>query len=131
MPKSAPKMLALPLYATLPPEEQMIIFEPAPRDTRKVIFSTNIAEASVTIDGIKYVVDSGFVKVRCSHSMTVWREEDRLTLVDEDLQPQNRDRRPDRHPMLPRQRQPARRSRRSNIRRQMFPPIPRINTPYP
>ena len=63
MPKSAPKMLALPLYATLPPEEQMVIFDPAPRDTRKVIFSTNIAEASVTIDGIKYVVDSGFVKV--------------------------------------------------------------------
>lgn len=56
-------MLALPLYATLPPEEQMVIFDPAPRDTRKVIFSTNIAEASVTIDGIKYVVDSGFVKV--------------------------------------------------------------------
>lgn len=56
-------MLPLPLYATLPPEEQMIIFDPPPKGTRKVIFSTNIAEASVTIDGIKYVVDSGFVKV--------------------------------------------------------------------
>jgi ATP-dependent RNA helicase DDX35 len=56
-------MLPLPLYATLPPEEQMVIFDPPPRDTRKVIFSTNIAEASVTIDGIKYVVDCGFVKV--------------------------------------------------------------------
>lgn len=53
----------MPLYATLPPEEQSLIFDPPPRDTRKVIFSTNIAEASVTIDGIKYVVDSGFVKV--------------------------------------------------------------------
>lgn len=40
-----------------------MIFDPPPRDTRKVIFSTNIAEASVTIEGIKYVVDSGFVKV--------------------------------------------------------------------
>jgi ATP-dependent RNA helicase DDX35 len=62
LPKAAPKILALPLYATLPVEEQAIIFDPPPRDTRKVIFSTNIAEASVTIDGIKYVVDSGFVK---------------------------------------------------------------------
>lgn len=41
----------------------MIIFDPPPRDTRKIIFSTNIAEASVTIDGIRYVIDSGFVKV--------------------------------------------------------------------
>ena len=56
-------MLALPLYATLPPEEQMIIFDLTPKGTRKVIFATNIAEASVTIEGIKYVVDSGFVKV--------------------------------------------------------------------
>lgn len=64
MPAGGAKILALPLYATLPTEEQEIIFDPPPRDTRKVIFSTNIAEASVTIDGIKYVVDSGFVKVR-------------------------------------------------------------------
>jgi ATP-dependent RNA helicase DDX35 len=56
----------LPLYATLPPEEQAIIFDPPPRDTRKIIFATNIAEASVTIDGIKYVVDSGFVKASLS-----------------------------------------------------------------
>lgn len=40
------------------------MFEPAPPDTRKVIVSTNIAEASVTIDGIVYVVDCGFVKLR-------------------------------------------------------------------
>ena len=63
LPKSAPKILPLPLYSTLPPEEQALIFELPPRDTRKIIFATNIAEASVTIDGIKYVVDSGFVKV--------------------------------------------------------------------
>lgn len=56
-------MLLLPLYAGLTTEEQMRIFEPAERGTRKVIVSTNIAEASVTIDGIKFVVDSGFVKV--------------------------------------------------------------------
>jgi len=65
LPGAAPKILPLPLYASLPPEEQALIFDPAPRDTRKIIFATNIAEASVTIDGIKYVVDCGFVKVSC------------------------------------------------------------------
>ncbi|XAO24114.1 hypothetical protein I312_102904 [Cryptococcus bacillisporus CA1280] len=70
LPKAAPKLLALPLYATLPPEEQSLIFDSPPRDTRKVIFSTNIAEASVTIDGIKYVVDSGFVKIKTYNPRT-------------------------------------------------------------
>ncbi|EJT46062.1 pre-mRNA splicing factor [Trichosporon asahii var. asahii CBS 2479] len=70
LPPRAPKILALPLYATLPVEEQEIIFEPPPKDTRKVIFATNIAEASVTIDGIKYVVDSGFVKLKTFNPRT-------------------------------------------------------------
>ncbi|WVQ78187.1 hypothetical protein IAT38_000270 [Cryptococcus sp. DSM 104549] len=70
LPKAAPKLLPLPLYATLPTEEQALIFDPPPRDTRKVIFSTNIAEASVTIDGIKYVVDSGFVKLKTYNPRT-------------------------------------------------------------
>lgn len=59
-----PGLLPLPLHAGLTAEEQQEIFETPPRDTRKVIVSTNIAEASVTIEGIKYVVDCGFVKVR-------------------------------------------------------------------
>lgn len=42
----------------------MAVFEPGPPRSRKVIISTNVAEASVTIEGIKYVVDSGLVKVR-------------------------------------------------------------------
>ncbi|KAI5281211.1 hypothetical protein KEM54_003355 [Ascosphaera aggregata] len=42
----------------------MYVFEPAPERTRKVVVSTNIAEASVTIDGIVYVIDCGFVKLR-------------------------------------------------------------------
>lgn len=42
----------------------MAVFDPPPPRTRKVIISTNVAEASVTIEGIKYVVDSGLVKVR-------------------------------------------------------------------
>ena len=48
----------------------MYVFEPAPENHRKVIFSTNIAEASVTIDGIVYVIDSGFVKLRAYNPAT-------------------------------------------------------------
>ncbi|KAL1956973.1 hypothetical protein VTO42DRAFT_6462 [Malbranchea cinnamomea] len=60
----APSLLPLPLYAGLPTEQQLYVFEPAPENTRKVIVSTNIAEASVTIDGIVYVVDCGYSKLR-------------------------------------------------------------------
>lgn len=60
----AQKILSLPLYAGLTSEQQLYVFEPAPENTRKVIVSTNIAEASVTIQGILYVVDCGFVKLR-------------------------------------------------------------------
>lgn len=63
MPKAAPRLLPIPLHGGLSPEEQQAMFAPPPRDTRKVVVATNIAEASVTIEGIKYVIDSGFVKV--------------------------------------------------------------------
>lgn len=63
-------MLPLPLYAGLSSEQQMYVFDKPPEGTRKVVFSTNIAEASVTIDGIVYVVDSGFVKLRAYNPQT-------------------------------------------------------------
>ncbi|KFY16340.1 hypothetical protein V492_01408 [Pseudogymnoascus sp. VKM F-4246] len=66
----ADTMMPLPLYAGLSTDQQMYVFEPAPESTRKVIFSTNIAEASVTIDGIIYVVDTGFVKLRAFNPTT-------------------------------------------------------------
>ena len=50
------------IYSTLPSDMQEKIFEPTPPNGRKVIFATNIAETSITIDNIVYVVDSGFVK---------------------------------------------------------------------
>ncbi|GKU00830.1 atp-dependent rna helicase dhx35 [Fusarium langsethiae] len=57
-------LMPLPLYAGLSTEQQMYVFDKPPEGTRKVVFSTNIAEASITIDGIVFVVDSGFVKLR-------------------------------------------------------------------
>jgi HrpA-like RNA helicase len=53
-----------PLYASLSPAAQLAAFEPPPAGTRKVIVSTNIAETSVTLNGVRVVVDSGKVKVR-------------------------------------------------------------------
>ena len=66
----ASTILALPMYAGLTSEQQLYVFEPAPENTRKVIISTNIAEASVTIDGIVYVIDCGFVKLRAFNPKT-------------------------------------------------------------
>ncbi|KAB8339157.1 hypothetical protein FH972_022093 [Carpinus fangiana] len=58
------KLQPLPLYAGLSSDQQMYVFEPATPNTRKVVVATNIAEASVTIDGIVYVIDCGYVKLR-------------------------------------------------------------------
>lgn len=64
MQPQASRLLAVPLYAGLPTDQQMAVFEPSPTNTRKVVVATNIAEASVTISGIAYVIDCGFVKLR-------------------------------------------------------------------
>jgi ATP-dependent RNA helicase DDX35 len=70
LPPGSQSILPLPLYAGLSADQQMYVFEEAPENFRKVIFSTNISEASVTIDGIVYVVDSGFVKLRAYNPKT-------------------------------------------------------------
>ena len=57
-----PELLILPVYSALPSEMQSRIFDPAPPGSRKVVIATNIAETSITIDHIHYVIDPGFVK---------------------------------------------------------------------
>ncbi len=57
-------LLILPIYSQLAADLQAKIFEPAPKGTRKVVVASNIAETSLTIDGIRYVVDSGFCKLK-------------------------------------------------------------------
>ncbi|THU45793.1 hypothetical protein C4D60_Mb02t21730 [Musa balbisiana] len=64
--------IVFPLHGSLPPELQAIssnliiirVFSPAPPNCRRFIVATNIAETSLTVDGIVYVIDSGFVKQR-------------------------------------------------------------------
>ena len=65
LPSACPPYLPLPLYAALSHEQQMAVFRPCAQ--RKVIVATNIAETSLTIPGVRYVVDSGLAKVKTAH----------------------------------------------------------------
>jgi pre-mRNA-splicing factor ATP-dependent RNA helicase DHX38/PRP16 len=60
--ENAPKLLILPIYSQLRSEEQAKIFESS--EFRKCIVATNIAETSLTLDGVKYVIDTGFCKLK-------------------------------------------------------------------
>ncbi len=64
------ELILLPIYANLPSDMQAKIFEPAPPGARKVVIATNIAETSLTIDGIIYVIDPGFCKQKSYNPRT-------------------------------------------------------------
>ncbi len=53
----------LPLYARLSTEEQQRVFSPPPRSKRRIVLATNVAETSLTVPGIRYVVDSGLARI--------------------------------------------------------------------
>ncbi|WPH00487.1 Hypothetical protein R9X50_00331600 [Acrodontium crateriforme] len=59
---AAPELMICPIYANLPTDLQQKIFDPTPPKCRKVVLATNIAETSLTIDNIVYVIDPGYVK---------------------------------------------------------------------
>ncbi|KAJ9621488.1 hypothetical protein H2203_006974 [Taxawa tesnikishii (nom. ined.)] len=59
---AAKELIICPVYANLPTELQNKIFEETPPNARKVVLATNIAETSLTIDNIVYVIDPGYVK---------------------------------------------------------------------
>ncbi|KZP26314.1 P-loop containing nucleoside triphosphate hydrolase protein [Athelia psychrophila] len=59
LPPNGTDVLVCPLYASLGPGQQSKIFSTAPHGTRKCILATNIAETSITIPGVKYVIDTG------------------------------------------------------------------------
>jgi len=65
---SGKQLKVCPLYANLSSEQQMLAFEKS--ELRKVVLSTNIAETSVTISGIKFVIDSGLCKQRSFKNTT-------------------------------------------------------------
>ena len=67
-------MHIIPLYSLLPSEKQMKVFEPPPAGTRLVVVATNVAETSLTIPGIRYVIDCGRAKeVRQSYMLGLCR----------------------------------------------------------
>eukprot|EP01126_Amoeba_proteus_P055072 TRINITY_DN6810_c0_g1_i5.p1 TRINITY_DN6810_c0_g1~~TRINITY_DN6810_c0_g1_i5.p1 ORF type:complete len:531 (+),score=94.48 TRINITY_DN6810_c0_g1_i5:246-1838(+) len=63
-------LLVLTMYSGLPMDKQLEVFRKTPLHTRKVVIATNIAETSITIDGIVYVIDCGFVKIRAYNPKT-------------------------------------------------------------
>ena len=63
--RRGPKLVALPLYGALSSDAAQRVFEEVDElDVRKVVVATNIAETSITVPGVKYVVDPGYVKLK-------------------------------------------------------------------
>ncbi|XP_070618215.1 probable ATP-dependent RNA helicase DHX37 isoform X2 [Erythrolamprus reginae] len=69
-PDSSYPLYVLPLYSLLAPEKQAKVFRPPPAGTRLCVVATNVAETSLTIPGVKYVVDCGKVKKRFYDKVT-------------------------------------------------------------
>ena len=67
---SVASMIILALYGAMSSEEQSKVFQETPEDCRKVVFSTNISETSITLDGIGFVIDCGYVKQKQYNSQT-------------------------------------------------------------
>ncbi|KAL7165795.1 hypothetical protein ACSBR2_036628 [Camellia fascicularis] len=70
LPEDNQKLKVLPIFSSLPSEKQIQVFMPPPTGFRKVIPATNLAETSVTIPGIKYVINPGLVKARIYRART-------------------------------------------------------------
>ncbi len=68
--KSIGEIIILPIYSGLPSDMQAKIFEPTPPGSRKIVLATNIAETSLTIDNIIYVIDCGLSKQTCFNPRT-------------------------------------------------------------
>eukprot|EP00347_Sterkiella_histriomuscorum_P017631 403348600 len=68
--KQVPPMMIVPLYGSQTAEQQANAFLKTPENCRKIIFATNIAETSLTVANIGYVIDSGFVKQKIYNSST-------------------------------------------------------------
>jgi ATP-dependent RNA helicase DHX8/PRP22 len=76
--RKIPPLIIMPLYGAQNTDEQSAIFEKTPENCRKLIFSTNIAETSLTVDGIGYVIDCGYVKQKIYNPRTSM---DSLTII--------------------------------------------------
>lgn len=61
---NAPELSILPIYSQLPSDLQAKIFQRSPEGIRKCVVATNIAETSLTVDGIIFVIDSGYCKLK-------------------------------------------------------------------